>query len=204
MEQPSKSDQTRQRILATGRRLVTTGGFSAVGLSVLLRESGVPKGSFYYYFPSKEAFGQALLEDYVADYQARLDALMALNGTAADKLMAFCGAWLDQERQAGLVSTCLVVKLGAEVADLSEAMRRVLDDGVKSLTATLAALLRDGAADGSLVAQTDPDAVALSLYAQWLGAAILSKLSHDQIPLERALADTKSRLIAGAHTGEMQ
>lgn len=183
---------------------MTTGGFSAVGLSVLLRESGVPKGSFYYYFPSKEAFGQALLEDYVADYQARLDALMGLNGTAADKLMAFCGAWLDQERQAGLVSTCLVVKLGAEVADLSEAMRRVLDDGVKTLTATLAGLLRDGAADGSLVAQTDPDAVALSLYAQWLGAAILSKLSHDQIPLERALADTKSRLIAGAHTGEMQ
>lgn len=204
MEQPSKSDQTRQRILATGRRLVTTGGFSAVGLSTLLKESGVPKGSFYYYFPSKEAFGQALLEDYVADYQARLDALMGLNGTAADKLMAFCGAWLDQERQAGLVSTCLVVKLGAEVADLSEAMRRVLDDGVKTLTATLAGLLRDGAADGSLVAQTDPDAVALSLYAQWLGAAILSKLSHDQIPLERALADTKSRLIAGAHTGEMQ
>lgn len=204
MEQPSKSDQTRQRILATGRRLVTTGGFSAVGLSTLLKESGVPKGSFYYYFPSKEAFGQALLEDYVADYQARLDALMGLNGTAADKLMAFCGAWLDQERQAGLVSTCLVVKLGAEVADLSEAMRRVLDDGVKTLTATLAGLLRDGAADGSLVAQTDPDAVALSLYAQWLGAAILSKLSHDQIPLERALADTKSRLIAGAHTGEKQ
>lgn len=79
--------------------------------------SGVPKGSFHLYFPSKEAFGEALLQDYVAEYRKRLDALMKMDGTAAEKLMTFCAAWLDQERQAGLVSTCLVVKLGAEVAD---------------------------------------------------------------------------------------
>lgn len=204
MEQHSKSDQTRQKILAAGRRLVTTGGFSAVGLSTLLKESGVPKGSFYYYFPSKEAFGQAMLQDYVADYKARIDALMAREGTAADRLMAFCAAWLDQERQAGLVSTCLVVKLGAEVADLSDAMRKVLDDGVKALTARLAALLREGAADGSLITQNDPEAAAQALYAQWLGAAILSKLSHDQTPLGRAMTDTKMRLIPEARNGEDQ
>ncbi|MFN4154205.1 MAG: TetR/AcrR family transcriptional regulator [Paracoccaceae bacterium] len=204
MTQTRKSDQTRQKILSTGRALVTLKGFGGVGLSALLAECGVPKGSFYYYFASKEAFGRAMLEDYVADYQQRLDALMAMEGTAADRLLAFCGAWLDQERQAGLVSTCLVVKLGAEVADLSEPMRKVLDAGVKTLTAWLAALLRNGAADGTIVPQDDPDAVALALYAQWLGAAILSKLSHDQIPLERVMADTRTRLIPGARNGENQ
>ncbi|MEJ1990397.1 MAG: TetR/AcrR family transcriptional regulator, partial [Maritimibacter sp.] len=59
MTQPRKSELTRQTILTTGRRLVIQGGFGAMGLSALLKESGVPKGSFYYYFPSKEAFGQA-------------------------------------------------------------------------------------------------------------------------------------------------
>ncbi|WP_375689746.1 TetR/AcrR family transcriptional regulator [Pseudooceanicola sp. LIPI14-2-Ac024] len=198
MTRLTKSDQTRQTILATGRRLVTTGGFGAVGLSTLLKESGVPKGSFYYYFPSKEAFGQALLEDYVADYLSQVDALLARDATGADKLMAFCAAWVDQEREAGLVSTCLVVKLGAEVADLSEAMRAVLDAGVKALTGRLAQMLREGGKDGSLIPQIDPQAVAEALYAQWLGAAILSKLSHDQGPLSRALEDTRTRLIPGA------
>ncbi|SDW46085.1 TetR/AcrR family transcriptional regulator [Roseicitreum antarcticum] len=204
MTQPRKSDQTRQKILATGRRLVTTGGFGAVGLAALLKECGVPKGSFYYYFPSKEAFGQAMLEDYVAEYLGRVEALMATDDSAAVRLTAFCDAWLDQERQAGLVSTCLVVKLGAEVSDLSDAMRAVLDAGVKELTARLAALLEEGARDGSVMPQDDVQAAAQALYAQWLGAAILSKLSHDQIPLERAMTDTRKRLFTGTLKGKDQ
>ncbi len=165
---------------------------------------GVPKGSFHLYFPSKEAFGEALLQDYVAHCRIRLNAMTKVDGTAAEKLMTFCAAWLDQERQAGLVSTCLVVKLGAEVADLSESMRKVLDDGVKVLIAMLADLLREGAHDGSLLPQDDPDAVAETLYAEWLGAAILSKLAADQRPLERAMNNTKARLIADARKGENQ
>ncbi len=139
-----------------------------------------------------------MLQDYVQDYLARVDALLAREGCGADKLRAFCASWLDQEREAGLVSTCLVVKLGAEVADLSEAMRQVLDEGAKALVGKLAIMLQDGAADGSLRIQDAPESAAQVLYAQFLGAAILSKLSHDQGPLETALKDIKARLIVSA------
>ncbi len=192
---PAKSELTRQKILDTGRQLVIREGFGAMGLSALLREAGVPKGSFYHYFASKEAFGEALLQDYVADYLARLEALMQREPDGAARLLAFCAAWLGAESRAGLVQTCLVVKLGAEVADLSEPMRQVLAGGVEALTDRLAAILRQGGADGSLRAQADPGAAARVLYAQWLGAAILAKLSQDQAPLERALADTRARLV---------
>ncbi|MEJ1999936.1 MAG: TetR/AcrR family transcriptional regulator [Maritimibacter sp.] len=198
MTQPRKSELTRQTILTTGRRLVIQGGFGAMGLSALLKESGVPKGSFYYYFPSKEAFGQALLEDYVGDYLARIDALLAGTGTGADKFGAFCAAWLTHEQQPGLANTCLVVKLGAEVADLSDAMRQVLDQGVKALTGKLAQMLREGVADGSLSPQTAPEDTAQAIYAQLLGAAILAKLSQDQTPLETVLTDINTRLLPGA------
>lgn len=200
----TRSDQTRQAILDAGRRLVQTGGFGAVGLKAILAESGVPKGSFYYYFPSKEAFGEAMLQDYVADYLARIDGLFDRPGTGADKLMTFCEAWLDREREAGLAGTCLVVKLGAEVSDLSEPMRLALDDGVTALTARLAEILREGIADGSIRPLPEPDRSAEALYAQWLGAAILSKLSHDQAPLKRALDDTRLRLIPDAQKGQDQ
>ncbi|QDY71126.1 TetR/AcrR family transcriptional regulator [Qingshengfaniella alkalisoli] len=204
MAYPRKADQTRQKILDTGRHLVVAKGFGGVGLSELLKESGVPKGSFYYYFPSKEAFGHAMLRDYVVDYLARMDALIERDLTGADKLIAFCAAWMDDERQAGLVSTCLVVKLAAEVADLSNDLRQVLDEGVNALIARLATILREGLNDGSVMSHGDPDAAARGLYAQWLGAAILSKLSQDQAPLERTLNDTKARLISGAQKGKDQ
>lgn len=198
MTEMTRSEATRQNILACGRKLVTRGGFGAMGLSALLKESGVPKGSFYHYFPSKEAFGRALLDDYVEDYLSRVDALMEREGSGAEKLEAFCAAWLAREREAGMVSTCLVVNLGAEVADLSEGMRRVLNDGVAALVGRLAEMMRQGIEDGSLRIDPPPEIAAQMLYAQLLGAAILSKLSQDQAPLEAVLNDTRQRLMTGA------
>jgi TetR/AcrR family transcriptional repressor of nem operon len=194
MTELKKSDLTRQKILTTGRALVSKHGFGAVGLARILKESGVPKGSFYYYFPSKEAFGHALLTDYVADYLARIDALCATQGSAHDKLTAFWTAWLTQAGSGGIASQCLVVKLGAEVADLSEDMRRVLDEGIAALVDRIAFLLVQGANDGSLAAFDDPRATAQMLYAKWLGAAILAKLSRNETPLRQALSETQSTL----------
>ena len=74
----SKAEATRQNLLDTGYRLVLSKGFSALGLQEILKGSGVPKGSFYHYFASKEAFGCALLDDYVTEYGDRLDQLLAI------------------------------------------------------------------------------------------------------------------------------
>jgi len=86
MKEIKRSDQTRKNILSAGRLLIGKHGYSAVGLALILKESNVPKGSFYHYFPSKEAFGQALLDDYVTDYLTRVDTLSSGPGTAGEKL----------------------------------------------------------------------------------------------------------------------
>ena len=41
----------RQRIIDTASRLFQEQGYRATGLNQILRESGAPKGSLYYYFP---------------------------------------------------------------------------------------------------------------------------------------------------------
>ncbi|WP_163030699.1 TetR/AcrR family transcriptional regulator, partial [Pseudomonas viridiflava] len=56
-------DDTRQHLLDTGHRMMAERGFTSVGLNELLQAAGVPKGSFYHYFKSKELYGQGLLED---------------------------------------------------------------------------------------------------------------------------------------------
>ena len=201
MTEQSRSEITRGRILARGRDLVLAGGFGGIGLSRILAESEVPKGSFYHYFPSKEAFGCAMLEDYVAGYLARFDALAEGPAPAGETLAAYWRSWLDDARTEGLASRCLVVKLAAEVADLSEPMRRILDDGVGQLIGRIAGLLRRGAADGSIRPVPDPARTARALYAEWLGAAILAKLARDEAPLRRAFEDTLARMAPEAPRG---
>jgi TetR/AcrR family transcriptional repressor of nem operon len=196
MTEPRKSEQTRQRILDTGRGLVLKVGFTGMGLQQLLGASGVPKGSFYHYFASKEAFGCVLLEDYVADYLVRMDGLVAAPQTGGERLARYGQAWLASDSAPSITETCLVVKLASEIADLSEDMRRILDAGVGQLVARLETIVTEGVADGSVRPQADPALAARLLYGQWLGAAVLSKLGKSQQPLHDALADMRRRFIA--------
>ncbi|WP_027351728.1 TetR/AcrR family transcriptional regulator [Halotalea alkalilenta] len=197
MTQTAKAELTRQHILATGRELVLRKGFVGVGLKEILDACKVPKGSFYYYFPSKEAFGCVLLEQYVTDYGQRLDALLAPGtGSGRERLMRYWSAWIDDPVLGGWAEHCLVVKLAAEVADLSEDMRLILSDGVAQLVARIAAIVEEGQGDGSLRPALASKATAQTLYQLWLGAALLSKLGKDKAPLRQALVATDLLLVA--------
>ena len=157
--------------------------------------AGVPKGSYYHYFKSKELFGEALLDNYVGDYLAELDALLAPDGSpAAARLMRYWHGWLGLSEDGCSGSKCLVVKLSGEVADMSEAMRAVLLRGTNDIVRRLAACIEEGFADGSIPAGPDPQQCALSLYEMWLGAALLTKLRREPSALHGALRATRSLL----------
>jgi TetR/AcrR family transcriptional repressor of nem operon len=77
----ARHDNTRQHILETGQRIIVGKGFASVGLNEILSSAGVPKGSFYHYFASKEQYGEALLQEYFARYLSDLDALFAADSS---------------------------------------------------------------------------------------------------------------------------
>lgn len=189
-----KHHDTCQHLLDTGHQIIAARGFSSVGLTALLQQAEVPKGSFYHYFKSKEQFGQALLEDYFSQYLAQLDVLFnQAELTAKQQLMQYWAEWQRRYCSADGRSDCLVVKLSAEVADLSESMRLTLKDGTDQVIVRLTRCIAAGVADGSLtIAQ--PEFTATSLYQLWLGASLLTKLHRDQRHLDLAMQMTKQLL----------
>jgi len=181
----------RQHILDTGKMVIVGKGFSAVGLAEILNAAKVPKGSFYHYFKSKEVFGEALLEDYFAGYNQRLQSLFSDKSmTAAARLMTYWSRWQEAQEGDDLTGKCLVVKLSAEVADLSELMRNALKQGTEKLIAQLTACIAEGIQDGSLSAGLIPEQCALALYELWLGATLLTKLRRDSSALDQAMLTT--------------
>lgn len=186
---------TREHILATAQTIMNGKGFSAVGLSEILGAADVPKGSFYHYFGSKEAFGKALLTRYFDTYLAAMDEMFAKPGlTGADHLDAYWQHWLTTQTASDPQSKCLVVKLAAEVSDLSDAMRKVLLDGTDRIQAKLADVIDAGMADGSLQVEGAPHEIAAQLYQAWLGASLLAKITKTDAPLQQAMASTRTRL----------
>lgn len=136
---------TREHLLATGEQLCLQRGFTGMGLSELLKTAEVPKGSFYHYFRSKEAFGVAMLERHYAAYHQRLtELLQSGEGNYRDRILAYYQQTLNQFCQHGTISGCLTVKLSAEVCDLSEDMRSAMDKGARGVIALLSQALENG------------------------------------------------------------
>lgn len=192
----TKTNDTRQHILGVGYQLIVNKGFTAVGLSELLKAADVPKGSFYHYFKSKEQFGEALIEDYFHNYLQRIDGLFSQPDLSGyERLIKYFSLWLEQSNGVCNANKCLVVKLSAEVSDLSDSMRLSLAKGAQQIIAAIKKCIEQGIQDGSINV-SDSNQIASQLYQQWLGASLLNKLLQDQTSLEQSLIATKQLLKA--------
>ncbi|MGS6269660.1 TetR/AcrR family transcriptional regulator, partial [Enterobacter hormaechei] len=55
---------TRNDLIRSGLELLTQNGFLSTGVDAIVKNASVPKGSFYYYFKSKEEYAQTVLSAY--------------------------------------------------------------------------------------------------------------------------------------------
>jgi TetR/AcrR family transcriptional repressor of nem operon len=187
----TESSATRDSILAVGQRIMAGKGFSAVGLNEILTTSGVPKGSFYHYFASKEAFGEAMLESYFNSYLAEMDHTFGQPELSpVQKLLSYLNGWRENQSFLDCQGKCLAVKLGAEVADLSEAMRLALQRGTAAIVGRLASAIEAGVDNGSLSIEDEAQQVAQNLYQLWMGASLMAKIARNDQPFEAAMAAT--------------
>ena len=190
-----ETSDVRQGILDVGQRIMAAKGYTAVGLNEILATAGVPKGSFYHYFGSKDAFGEALLESYFETYLDEIDKTLSQPGlTMAQRLLNYFRIWQDTQSFQDCQGKCLAVKLGVEVADLSEAMRAVLKRGTSGIIDRLASGIESGLAEGSLAISGTPYEVAQNLYQLWLGASVMVKITKSVQPFETAMSTTRQLL----------
>lgn len=176
--------ETREALLHAGMALLTEQGFLATGIDAVLKQVGVPKGSFYHYFASKEAFGRAVLQRYGAYFAAKLDRWLLDDSRPP---LARLTDFVDDAR-AGMARHawrrgCLVGNLGQEVTQLPEGFREQLDAVLRDWQARLAACLRAAQREGSLAATVDCDELAAFFWIGWEGAVLRARLVQDDAPL---------------------
>ncbi|GBG40670.1 TetR/AcrR family transcriptional regulator [Mycobacterium montefiorense] len=185
MPRPPNPD-VRRRLLAAGLELVHARGFSASGVKDITDAAGVPKGSFYAYFPSKEAFAAAVLAHHWSDIETRLLPMLDADGTAQQRITRFFHALADEHESGDFLLGCLVGNLSLELGGCSEQVRaelvRILDRWDSALTACVRSGQRG--ADG-IRADLDAAELASLLIESWEGAALRGKVTRSRAPYER-------------------
>lgn len=189
-----QATNVRQHIIDVARTLITHKGYSAVGLAEIVKAAGIPKGSFYYYFQSKEVFAEALLEHYFSNYLIQVDEQLRGAEPARERLLHYFSFWKMTQGADLPESKCLVVKLGAEVCDRYDSMRSVLAKGTREIVGRISTCIRQGQQDGSLPGDADAEDLAEELYQLWLGASLMAKIHNPDTSFDKAMNATKRLL----------
>lgn len=176
---------TRERLLAAGAELFGQKGFNGCGLNEVLQLAGVPKGSFYHYFGSKEEFGVALIERARDEHLAEMRQVLGdRRHSARARLRAVFEQARDFCAEHGTSSECLISKLALETASLSEPVHAAVKCAYQQWSALLAQVIREGQAAHEIDRRHDPERLANVLVMLWEGAAIRMQIERNIAPLD--------------------
>ncbi len=183
-----ENHDTKAELIRSGLEHLTEYGFASSGIDQILKKVGVPKGSFYHYFASKESFGQEVIACYDQYFGRKLDAYL-LDETVAP-LVRLSG-FVD-DAKAGMARHsfkrgCLIGNLGQEVDSLPEGFRQQLVDVFGSWQQRVAGCLKAAQEHGSLSRDADCDELAEHFWIGWEGAVSRAKLVQSSRPLDQHL-----------------
>jgi len=193
----AKAAATRDQILDAAGRLIHLRGYHNTSLDDVLRESGVGKGNFYYYFKSKEGLGYAIIDRVVQGFLERTlePAFADTEADPVEQIHAFLDRLVEIHRRRNCVGGCPMGNLASELSDVHEGFRQRLAEIFDHWRVKLADALERGRRRGRLRADLDAAAAAGFVVASLEGAILMAKVTRDIAVLEKSVTELKHYLV---------
>jgi len=175
----------REKLLDQGVHMLMTQGYHGTGIKEILDIVQIPKGSFYNYFGSKEAFAAEAITHYIEPFIQRLtthlqnpqvDALSALKRYYAELIV-------DVER-GGYKGGCLLGNLMGELGGASEICHRALKSAVERYKNLQQSALERAQQEGTVRQDRSAESMADLLVNNWQGALLRMKIEQSVQPLQ--------------------
>ncbi|GAA1592990.1 TetR/AcrR family transcriptional regulator [Kribbella sancticallisti] len=183
-----RTSDARPKILQAGRDLMARRGYTALGVAEICATAGVPKGSFYYFFDSKQALAEAVIEEHWANQGAQWAELLGGDKPPLERLRDLFDATTEVQRTAqkdtGAVTGCLFGNLTLELSTQDSAIRERLQEIFEAQIEMVAAVVELARQNGDIKV-TDSREAARSLVAQLEGMVLFAKLLNDPAQLDQ-------------------
>ena len=151
------------------------------------RRPAPQKGSFYHHFKDKEDFALQVIDQYMREVHAGLDACLGdAERAPLERLRHFFEMTQAQYRSEGYMG-CLLGGLGQELSGVSEVFRHKIEGCLSEMADRMAVCLDEARQRGDIRADTDGRLMAGLLCDCWEGAALRSRLQRDAAPLNAML-----------------
>jgi TetR/AcrR family transcriptional repressor of nem operon len=188
---------TKDHLIDIGLELMRKHGYGATGLQEILESAGVPKGSFYHHFGSKEEFAVAVIERYESLSVKHFQELLGQRRQSPLKrLRRYFEDLIRIAGQKARVQGCLLGSLTLEIASSSPMLQQRLSSGFVRWQSAVASVLQEAVDKGELPRSVRPDALAGFVINSWEGALLRSQADRSDDPLKHFLRYTFDELLA--------
>jgi TetR/AcrR family transcriptional repressor of nem operon len=178
---------TKQRLLDAGMAMLLKHGYHDLGIQALLDATSTPKGSFYHHFKDKEDFALQVIDQYMRQVHAGLDACLGdKDRPPLKRVRRFFEMTQQNYRREGYMG-CLLGGLGQELAGVSEVFRRKVEGCFSEIAKRIAVCLEEARKRGEIPAESNARRMASLLVDCWEGAALRSRLRGTPAPLTTML-----------------
>ena len=177
---------TRAKIVAAAQDRFHALGYSACGIQEIVDTAGVPKGSFYNYFKTKESLALEVLGNYVAS--SKREILSNPSISPQSRIQEHFSFFISRYERNGYDKGCLIGNLSAESSASVPILKEALVESLASWTDQIASVIAEGQTMGDMKPGLDPVQVARFLINSWEGAVLRMKVTGDRRPLDDFLS----------------
>jgi TetR/AcrR family transcriptional repressor of nem operon len=196
-----RTSDAREKILEAGQSLIELRGYSALGVAEICKAAGVPKGSFYHFFESKEALALAVIDAHWAAQECAWTRILSGAQAPLERLRLLFEATEAEQRagqqSCGTVSGCMFGNLTLELSNQAEAIRARLQEIFDAQAALVESVIAEALARGE-VSVAAPREAARAVVAQVEGQVLFAKLYNSTRRLSPLWANCTALLGATA------
>jgi TetR/AcrR family transcriptional regulator, transcriptional repressor for nem operon len=190
----------RDQLIESAVEVFHARGFNGCSVQDIVEAAGVPKGSFYNHFASKEALGVEVVRAYTAlvgGYVVEAGAanILSAEGSPLERIRAYFEAVIEQNVSCGVRKGCLLGNFATELAPHSTEIAKAVTDALDNWSVAVAQALAQAQEAGELSMDADVDALARYLVDGYEGAAARAKLIGDRAPMDDFIRTTFDFLL---------
>lgn len=188
-------EATIQHVLETGTQLILKKGFNNVGLKEILATAKIPKGSFYYYFKSKEDFGLKVIEYYSESSLKVLKSFLTdPKHTPKERFLVFFATMRDVYQTKTYNEGCLMGNCSLELSDIKESYAQTLTAEFDKWQVLFHNCIEAGKQDGSVTSTRSTEDLAAFILNSWEGTLLRMKITKSGKPIDLLISFVKDIL----------
>lgn len=181
----------KEDIIAIGSELIRKRGYHNVGINEILKACGIPKGSFYNFFESKEDFVEQSLQEYGKNSVTMIRSFLGdMDKSPIERLRLLYAYFLNMNEKDGCDAGCLINNMSTELGGLNHTIADVADAQFQQALVEIAACIKEGQDDGEITTEFSAHYLAEYIQAGLHGAFSRMKATRNRVYLDKWYAMT--------------